>query len=789
LIWLIAASIVCAGATGSLRGQSDQKTDQTAAPPEYTALVRTSCISCHSDRLKIASLSLQNLDLANVPEQAAIWEKVARKLRSGEMPPSTVRVRPDAQVAAAMVTYLETTLDAAAAAHPNPGRAPVHRLNRAEYSNAVRDLLAVDVRPGEWLPVDDSGYGFDNIAAVLSTSPALLDRYMSAARKISRLAVGDLALKPVEEIYDAKRDPNKPTRNEQLNEDLPFDSRAGMTVSHYFPLDAEYVFKVRFAGVQASGEEAEIDPYQVRVPVKAGLHTIGVTAPRENLKAENDAPPGGPGAAGRGGPAQAQVPSPIDLRLNGARLKRFDVRATNPDVTKLIIGGPYSPTGRGDTLSRRTIFVCQPTRPAQEPTCARTILTRLAHRAFRRPVTGDDVEPLLAFYQKGRAGDARRSEAESAGFDAGIQAAIEALLVSPEFLFRIEKEPVGAEASAARRVTDIELASRLSFFLWSTIPDNELLDLAERGKLKDPATLERQVRRMLDDPRSDALVENFAGQWLHLRNVETVKPDPVLLPFDEALRQAFLTETSLFVDSIFREDRSLLDLLSADYTFVNQRLAEHYGIPRVYGSQFRRVAITDARRRGILGQGSVLTVTSYPNRTSVVQRGKWILENLLGTPPPPPPPDVPELKAAPHGKVLSMREQMEVHRTNPTCAACHGRMDPIGFALENYDAVGRWRREDAGAPIDASGKLPDGTVFDGPSGLNQLLLTKYRDDFVRTATEKLLTYALGRGVEYYDLPTIRAITAEAARDNYRVSSLILAIIKSTPFQMRRASES
>jgi mono/diheme cytochrome c family protein len=780
LIWLIAAIIVCAGATGSLRGQSDQKTDQQAAPPEYAALVRTSCIGCHSDRLKIASLSLQNLDLANVPDQAAIWEKVARKLRSGEMPPSTVRVRPDAQVAAAMVTYLETTLDAAAAAHPNPGRAPVHRLNRAEYSNAVRDLLAVDVRPGAWLPVDDSGYGFDNIAAVLSTSPALLDRYMSAARTISRLAVGDLALKPVEEIYDAKRDPNKPTRNEQLNEDLPFDSRAGMTVSHYFPLDAEYVFKVRFAGVQASGEEAEIDPYQVRVPVKAGLHTIGVTAPRENLKAENDAPPGGPGAAGRGGPAQAQVPSPIDLRLGGARLKRFDVRATNPDVTKLIIGGPYNPTGRGDTLSRRTIFVCQPTRPAQEPTCARTILARLAHRAFRRPVTGDDVEPLLAFYQKGRA---------NGDFETGIQSAIEAMLVSPEFLFRIEKDPAGAEASAAHRVSDIELASRLSFFLWSTIPDNELLDLAERGKLKDPATLERQVRRMLDDPRADALVENFAGQWLHLRNVETVKPDPVLLPFDEALRQAFLTETSLFVDSIFREDRSLLDLLSANYTFVNQRLAEHYGIPRVYGSQFRRVAIADANRRGILGQGSVLTVTSYPNRTSVVQRGKWILENLLGTPPPPPPPDVPELKAAPHGKVLSMREQMEVHRTNPTCAACHGRMDPIGFALENYDAVGRWRGEDAGAAIDASGRLPDGTVFDGPAGLNQLLLTKYRDDFVRTATEKLLTYALGRGVEYYDLPTIRAITAEAARDNYRVSSLILAIIKSTPFQMRRASES
>ncbi|PYR27904.1 MAG: hypothetical protein DMF98_04415, partial [Acidobacteria bacterium] len=406
--------------------------------------------------------------------------------------------------------------------------------------------------------------------------------------------------------------------------------------------------------------------------------------------------------------------------------------------------------------------------------------TRLARRAFRRPVTSADIQPLYAFYERGRAqGD----------FESGIQAAVEAMLVSPEFLFRIEQDPQPAGAGKAYRISDVDLASRLSFFLWSSIPDDELLDLAERGGLSDPAALTRQVRRMLDDPRADALVSNFAGQWLHLRNVDTVKPDPVVLPFDEALRQAFRTETTLFVSSIFREDRSLLDLLTADYTFVNQRLAEHYGIPRVYGSQFRRVTLTDANRHGLLGQGSVLTVTSYPNRTSVVQRGKWILENLLGTPPPPPPPDVPELKAAPHGKVLSMREQMQVHRANAVCAACHARMDPIGFALENYDAVGRWRSEDAGTMIDASGKLPDGTDFQGPAGLSQLLLTRYRDDFVRTATEKLLTYALGRGVEYYDFPAVRSIDREAARDNYRISSLILAIVKSTPFQMRRASDS
>ena len=758
-----------------------------AIAPESAGLVGKYCVTCHNDKLKTADLSLQGVDLTNVPAHALIWEKVIRKLRTGEMPPPNVRSRPDAKTAEALAAYLETTLDRAAVDRPNPGRAPVHRLNRAEYSNAVRDLLAVDVRPGEWLPVDDSGYGFDNIAAVLSTSPALLDRYMSAARKVSRLAVGDLALKPIEEIYDAKRDPLKSTRNEQLNDDLPFDSRAGMTVAHYFPLDAEYVFKLRFVGVQAGAEEAEIDPYQVRIAVRAGLHTVGVTSPRENLKAESDAPGGGAGG-GRGG--AAQIPSPVDLRLNGARVKRFDVRATVPDITKLVIGGPYAPTGRGDTASRRIIFLCRPARPAQEPACARTILTSLAHRAFRRPVTKADVEPLYAFYLKGRTqGQSRRSGAEASDFESGIQAAIEAMLVSPEFLFRVERDPAIADPSKAYRISDVELASRLSFFLWSTIPDAELLDLAEKGRLKDAAVLEHQVKRMLDDPRADALVSNFAGQWLHLRNVETVKPDPVIFPFDEALRQSFLTETALFVSSIFREDRSLLDLLSADYTFINQRLAEHYGIPRVYGSQFRRVTLADANRRGLLGQGSVLTVTSYPNRTSVVQRGKWILENLLGTPPPPPPADVPELKAAPHGKVLSMREQMQVHRANPTCAACHARMDPIGFALENYDGVGRWRREDAGAHIDASGTLPDGTAFDGPAGLSQLLLTKYRDDFLRTATEKLLTYALGRGVEYYDDPTIRSINREAAGDNYRVSSWILAIVKSTPFQMRRTPDS
>ncbi len=656
-----------------------------------------------------------------MPRSGKKWRGSCARARCRPRPFAS---RPDAQAAGAFATYLETTLDRAAAAHPNPGRAPVHRLNRAEYSNAIRDLLAVDVRPGEWLPVDDSGYGFDNIAAVLSTSPALLDRYMSAAHRVSRLAVGDLTMKPVEEIYDAKRDPLKGSRNERLSDELPFDSRAGMPVAHYFPLDAEYVFKIRILGVQADGEQAEIDPYQVRVAVKAGLHTVGVTSPRENLKPERDAPAArrrarrrGPDPDARRSEIERRPPEAIRRHGDDARNQQADRRRTVQRERARRHGEPPED-------------IRLPARTARAGAGLRANHSHHA-RASRVPASGDERRHRAAVsrsIKKGRA---------AGDFESGIQAAIEAMLVSPEFLFRIEQDaPTARRRQRAHRISDVELASRLSFFLWSSIPDDELLGLAERGGLKDPAVLERQVRRMLDDPRADALVSNFAGQWLHLRNVETVKPDPVILPFDESLRQSFLTETALFVSSIFREDRSLLDLLSADYTFVNQRLAEHYGIPRVYGSQFRRVTLTDVNRRGLLGQGSVLTVTSYPNRTSVVQRGKWILENLLGTPPPPPPDDVPELKAAPHGKVLSMREQMQAHRANPTCAACHARMDPIGFALENYDAVGRWRSEDAGAPIDASGSLPDGTEFEGPAGLSRLLLTKYRDDFVQNGHGK-----------------------------------------------------
>jgi hypothetical protein len=652
-------------------------------------------------------------------------------------------------------------------------------LNRAEYSNAVRDLLALDTKPGALLPVDDSGYGFDNIGDVLSVSPALLERYLSVARRVSRMAVGDLTLKPSDEEF---LNPMK-TAKTRVSEDLPFDSAGGMSVTYYFPLDAEYNIRVRM-----TGENGAI--HEIRMPIQAGLRTVGATFPKESFKPEvlpsngrRGAAAAAAGTAGGGRGAPPPPPGHLDLRLDGARVKVFEVGGgpNAPQVDRIVISGPYKVTGRGDTPSRERIFVCRPSSAAQEAPCARTIVSKLARRAFRRDVTDQDIKPLLAFYDRGRAeGD----------FDHGIEKALSATLVSPDFLFRMERDPKGAAPGSVYRLGDFALASRLSFFLWSTIPDDRLLDLAAQGKLKDPVVLQQQVARMLDDPKSQALVDNFAGQWLYLRNLQLSKPDPDEFPeFDDSLRQAFRTETSLFFQNVLREDHSVLELLDANYTFLNQRLAEHYGIPNVYGPQFRKVTLTDPNRGGLLGQGSVLTVTSYPNRTSVVQRGKWILETLLGTPPPPPPMVVPEL--VPHGKdgrKLTMREQMEQHRSDPVCASCHSRMDPLGFALENYDGVGRWRDKDSGNVIDASGKMPDGVTFVGPAGLKKILITKDRDEFISTATEKLLLYALGRGLEYYDQPAVRAISREAAKDDYRMSALIAAIVKSTPFEMRRSPD-
>ncbi|HEU0178314.1 MAG TPA: DUF1592 domain-containing protein [Blastocatellia bacterium] len=747
---------------------------QRANTPAQRALIEENCVVCHNQKSKTAGVSLQGLNFDNVGENAALWERVLRKVRTGQMPPPGAP-RPEASEVAAFVKWLEGALDRAARLDPNPGRPAVHRLNRTEYSNAIRDLLAVDIKPGAALPVDDSGYGFDNIGEVLTLSPALLEKYISMAHKVSRLAVGDLEVKPSEERFQ----PRRMGRSERVSDDLPFYSRGGLSFQYYFPLDGEYRIRIKTPANVDAGAAAQF--YEMRLPIKAGLRTVGVTFPREDAKVD----PALPGIR-RGGPlamAPAQM-IPLDLWLDGARIKRFEISDNTP-IEVVTVSGPFNATGRGETPSRAKIFVCHPgqgpTRENEEAACAKRILATLTRRAFRRPVTETDLNPLLAFYERGR---------RERDFDYGIQSAIEAMLVSPDFLFRVERDPKTAGSGEVYRLNDFELATRLSFFLWSSIPDDELLNLAERGKLKNPLVLQQQTRRMLDDPRSQAFVSNFGGQWLQLRNLETIKPDPDLFPgFDEGLRQSFRRETELFFESVLRENRSVFDLLDANYTFLNQRLAEHYGIRGVYGSQFRRVALNDPNRSGLLGQGSILTVTSYPNRTSVVQRGKWVLENLLGAPPPPPPANVPDLK--PHGKdgrLLSMREQMVAHRANPICASCHARMDPIGFALENYDAIGRWRTKDAGAVIDASGKLPDGTKFNGPAELKKILLTGHRDEFVTTVTEKLLTYALGRGLEAYDAPAVRAIMREAARDDYRLPALINAIINSKPFQMRKRLE-
>ncbi len=744
------------------------------APPQQ-ALLNQYCTGCHNQKLKTGGVSLDHADVSRIGEDAGTWERVLRKMRADQMPPPGMP-RPTPAQSAAFTKWLETSLDEAAIAKPNPGRTGAHRLNRAEYSNAVRDVLALDTKPGNMLPVDDSGFGFDNIANLLSMSPALLERYMSTARVVSRMAVGDPTMKPVEDQFTApKNGSGRAARNESVSGDLPFDSRGGLALNYYFPVDAEYIIRIKATGTAPAQE--------LRLPVKAGLHPVGVTFLRESAKPEIATVT--PRRGGGGAPAATGTvpPAQMDLRLDGSRLKLFDVAqgAAAPEVDTVTILGPYNVTGRGDTPSRERIFVCRPVAPQEESPCAKTILMNLTRRAFRRPVNDADLRPLMVFYQSGR------SEGD---FDHGIEKALRAMLISPDFLFRVEQDPAGLQAGAMYRVSDYELASRLSFFLWSSVPDDELLKLASQSKLKDPAVLDAQVHRMLDDPRSDSLVSNFGGQWLYLRNLATVKPDQDLFPeFDESLRRSFRAETDAFLSSIFRDDRPVTDLLSANYTFLNQRLAEHYGVPSIYGSQLRRVTLTDPNRSGLLGQGSILTVTSYPNRTSVVQRGKWVLENLLGSPPPPPPPDIPELKAhANDGRKMTMREQMQMHRANPICTSCHSRMDPIGFALENYDGVGKWRSEDDGSKIDASGKLPGGESFEGPAGLKKTMLSGHREEFINTVTEKLLTYALGRGLEPFDQPVVRSITRQAGRDDYRISALVAAVVQSTPFQMRRTPD-
>ena len=783
---VVAAVVVATSPTPA----AAQSASAAAPAVDPQPLLDRYCVTCHNDRLETGGFSLEALDVADVAAHPEAWEKAVRKLRAGAMPPRP-RPRPDDATYTALRAWLEGELDAAAAAGPNPGRTETfHRLSRTQYRNAVRDLFALDVSVDELLPADDTSYGFDNIAGVLGVSPTLMDRYLSAARKLSRLAVASPVPSPTAETFRIASDLGQDTRIEGL----PFGTRGGMVIDYNFPEDAEYLIEVLPDGplriephdleITIDGERVEVlsvgqtpDPeapsrlyrgqieaLEVRLPITAGPHAVGVTFLRKTA-------------------AEPEGLRKLYLRPFTGEGSGGDSRY-QPYVDSVTIAGPYESSGArpvDETPSRERIFTCHPDRDsaqAEEVACATEILSTLARRAFRRPVTDEDVDRLLVFYERGRGGGS---------FDTGIEMALRRLLVSPEFLFRVERDPDGVAPGENYRVSDLELASRLSFFLWNSIPDDALLDLAEQGDLSEPATFDAQVERMLADPKSDALTSSFAGQWLMLRNAAAVQPDEDLFPdFGEGLRQGFRRETEMLFDSVLRENRSTLDLLAADYTFVNERLARHYGIPGIRGSRFRRVQLDQEARGGLLGHGSILTVTSYGNRTSPVNRGKWVLENILGTPPPPPPPDVPELETGEGGEVLSMREAMEAHRANPVCASCHQLMDPVGLSLENFDAIGRWRdRSETRLAIDATGELPDGTEYEGPAGLKAALL-RHPDRFVTTVTEKLLTYALGRGVEYYDAPTVRAIVREAAADDYRLSTLIKGVVRSTPFQMRRA---
>jgi hypothetical protein len=744
--------------------------------------------------LKTAGLMLDQADVDQVGENPAVWEKVVRKLRAGQMPPQPLP-RPDKATYDGFATYLETALDRTAAAHPNPGRTGVHRLNRAEYSNAVRDLLAMDIDDLSILPADDSGGGFDNIADVLSVSPLLMEKYLSAARKISRLAVGDPTIRSEVGRYEVSE---YLKQDERMSEDLPFGSRGGMAVRYHFPLDGEYVVKIRLQRTENLFVRGIAEPHTLDVRLD------GARVKSFTLGGEHKGRAEGTGAMDSVDPDQREsdyertadaglevrFPAKAGTRVVGvAFLNEFSAAENQRGeseiaVSNITITGPYNARGPGETPSRRRIFVCTPSGAKDDETCARKILSTLARRAYRRPVTDADLPELLNLYREGRG-----SDSSEAGFEAGILMGLRRILISPEFLFRIERDPPDAAPNTAYRISDLELASRLSFFLWSSVPDDELLNLAEKGRLRSSEVLEQQVRRMLADARSRSLVDNFAGQWLYLRNMKTAHPSKDVFPdFDENLRDAFQRETELFFESMLREDHSVLDLLRANYTFVNERLAAHYGIPNIHGSRFRRVTLADQNRRGLLGQGSILTVTSIANRTSPVLRGKWVLENLLGTPPPEPPPNVPPLKEKGEGGAeRTMRQQMEEHRANAVCAGCHKLMDPIGFALDNFNAIGQWRTAEGKAPIDASGVLPDGSPIKGPAELQKVLLSR-PEQFARTITEKLLTFALGRGVEYYDQPVIRRIVREAAPGDYRWSALIMGIIKSDPFQMRQSRE-
>ena len=784
------------------------------------ALLDRYCVTCHNERTRTAGLTLDadTMDLARVGEGAATWEHVVRRLHADAMPPAG-RPRPDAATSRAFVSWLETQLDRAAMAMPDPGRPAIHRLNRAEYANAIRDLFDLEIDVHALLPADDEQHGFDNIADVLSVSPTLIERYLAAAQRISQRVVGDLGLRPVAATYPIHAGLNQ---EGAVSVDLPFGSRGGVAIEHNFPVDGEYIIRIslraqEYGYVRGLGQAHQLDVrldgarlstftvgrewepgqlppmgyagkfeqvydshsfpeweayalhadkgLEVRVSVTGGRHLVGISFDRRSALAEGI----------------LQLPPDRSSYSHG----QDEMQDGNPAVSGVQIIGPYNPSGASELPSRSKLFVCRPSGGTTgEERCATEILSALARRAYRRPVTEADVESLLPFYEDGRA---------EGSFDAGIQAAVERLLVDPEFLFRIETDPQSVSPGTAYPISDLELASRLSFFLWSSIPDDELLDIAARRQLRDPAVLDQQIQRMLADARSTALVENFAGQWLGLRKLRNAAPDTATYTaFDESLRDAMWQETQLFLEHELREDRPLVNMLRANYTFVNERLASHYGIPDVYGVHFRRVTYPDETRGGLLGHASILTITSYANRTSPVVRGTWLLENILGTPPSPPPPDVPSLPSARADAPRSVRERLEQHRANAVCASCHNTIDPLGFALEEFDAIGRWRTTngggtpfDTGIPIDASGTLLDGTTVNGLAGLRQVILSR-SDQFVATLTEKLLTYALGRTLEHYDMPVVRQISRQSAADDLTWSALVSAIVKSTPFRMRRS---
>ena len=778
-----------------------------AGAADTRAMLDRYCVGCHNERLLTGGLALDTIDAATPATNTAVWERVIQKLRAGTMPPPG-RQRPAAATYHAVAAGLETAIDHAAATSPNPGRnSTIHRLNRTEYRHAVRDLLGLEIDVTALLPGDEtSDTGFDNNADVLSISTAQLERYLSAARHITRLATALPPTGPGFEIFEV---PLLLLQDDRQSPDLPLGSRGGAVVRYNFPVDGEYLIKVRLRtnwqdyilgmgtaqqlDVRIDGELAKRftvggettarpapttftiaepgdpewetyvlnadDNLEVRVPVEAGPRVVGVSFVRRVWEPE--------------GVFQAHQAGEV--------LSNDEAYYGNAAVDSVSIGGPYDMTAPSDTPSRRAIFVCRPDTPSDEVPCATRILSRLARLAYRRPVTDDDTATLLRFFERGRT--------EGGSFDAGVQLALERLLVDPDFLLRVEADPAGVAPGEVYRLSDLEIASRLSFFLWSSLPDESLLAAAERGTLTDPAVLEQQVRRMLADPRATSLVEDFAAQWLHLRNLTEVRGDPVPFPdFDDNLVEAFGTETELFLASTLDEDRSVLELLSADYTFVNERLARHYGIPGVYGTRFRRVTLPDLEQRGgLLGQGSVLALTSYPTRTSPVLRGKWLLDTILDAPPPSPPPDVPPLPdRAEGGRPESVRERLERHRSVPVCAACHAAIDPPGFALEHFDGLGAWRMVDElGNPVDASAVMPSGVTVDGLAGLRALLLER-PEQFVVAVTSKLLAYALGRQLEYYDRSTVRQIVRDAAASEHRWSSLILGVVESPAFLMRTA---